>query len=64
MGGPAPRSKAHAEAKGWRERRRKHKNPCVLEKDCAGLPTGLPPSTVVSGMYSLQSLLGPGATCY
>lgn len=53
----------HAEAEQWHEWRRKHKNSCMPEKDYAGLPTEFLLSTVVIGIYSLQSLLGPGATC-
>ena len=46
------------------EWRRKCKNSSVLERDYAGLPTGFLLGAVVIGMYSLHSLLGPGAICY
>ena len=59
-GGPG----AHTQVKEWHEWGRKCKNSSVLQRDYAGLPTGFPLSAVVIGMYSLQSLLGPGATCY
>ena len=40
------------------------KIPACWRKIKPGLPIGFPLSTIVIGMYSLQSLLGPGATCY